>query len=80
MDRISNISHNGTFDASTGKVKFGPFFDSTARTLTYDVTAPSGASGDQTFSGKSFSDATTWSIIEQEVLPPVFAVSSRRHR
>jgi hypothetical protein len=40
---VSEISEGGAYDAATGKVKFGPFLDTTARTLTYRVTAPATA-------------------------------------
>jgi len=65
---VSNISHSGAFDEATGKVKFGPFFDSTARNLTYDLTIPATETGDKTFSGKAFADTTTSDITEQAVL------------
>ncbi len=41
----SGINLAGKFDAATGKIKWGPFFDGTARQLTATVTIPSQASG-----------------------------------
>ena len=35
---ITAVSDGGVFDFATGAVKFGPFFDHQARTLTYEVT------------------------------------------
>jgi len=35
---VSDISHAGVYDAVNKKVKWGPFFDNNARTLTYTVT------------------------------------------
>jgi hypothetical protein len=46
---VSNVSDGGVFDAVTGKVKWGPFFDHDPRTLRYDATPPPGASGEQCF-------------------------------
>jgi len=66
---VSNISHEGTFDSDNRKVKFGPFFDSTARTLTYDLTLPSSTeTGDKTFEGKAFADSSISSIAGHDVL------------
>jgi hypothetical protein len=47
----SNISDSGAWDSMALKVKWGPFFDPSIPTaVTYDVT-PSGAGGEQCFSG-----------------------------
>jgi hypothetical protein len=37
-----NISDGGMWDSARQKVKWGPFFDDTARTLTYELTGPDG--------------------------------------
>jgi len=37
---VARVSEGGVFDLVTRQVKFGPFFDATVRTLTYDVVAP----------------------------------------
>lgn len=34
---VVKISHGGVFDARNGKVKWGPFYDSVSRTLSYEV-------------------------------------------
>ncbi|MBG86944.1 MAG: hypothetical protein CMO80_08605 [Verrucomicrobiales bacterium] len=47
----TNISHGGVYDPVTGKVKMGPFFDSTNRVLTYDLIAPAGEFGTWIISG-----------------------------
>jgi|GEM_PF-3834503 len=52
----SAISDSGVFDTNTGMVKWGPFFDSQARTLTYKITPPSSASGMATFTGSVATD------------------------
>lgn len=48
---VGIISHSGALDSQNGKVKFGPFFDATARTLSYELTPPANATGIQTFAG-----------------------------
>jgi hypothetical protein len=52
----SNISDNGLFDPITQKVKFGPFLDTSARTLTYSATPPATASGQVQFTGDAVAD------------------------
>jgi hypothetical protein len=59
---VSSISNDGIFDPATGKVKFGPFTDSTARTLTYKVTAPAGATGRKEFAGVGSIDGVNYTI------------------
>jgi hypothetical protein len=49
---VSQISDNGEFDAANGKVKW-TFLDSTERTLTYRLTAPTNAQGSVNFAGKA---------------------------
>ncbi len=63
---VSNISNDGTL--YSGVVKFGPFFDNTARTLTYDVTPPAAETGDKTFSGTASEDGVSKSIAGQTVI------------
>ncbi len=53
---VSNISQGGTLDTVNGKVKWGPFFDNAARTLTYQVTPPIGETGAKTFAGSASFD------------------------
>jgi len=48
---VAAISHGGSFDPAAGLVKWGPFLDRTARTLSYIVTPPLTATGRQTFAG-----------------------------
>lgn len=47
----TNISHSGAFDSREGKVKWGPFFDATARELTYQLSPSPRADGSATFTG-----------------------------
>jgi uncharacterized delta-60 repeat protein len=60
---ITNISHGGVLDSLTGKVKFGPFFDSDARTLSYEALPPPGFVGVGRFAGVASADGTNSPII-----------------
>lgn len=60
---VTEISDSGSFDAVNGKVKWGPFFDHTARTLTYKVTPPTGTTGQKTFTGTASFDGTDTAVI-----------------
>ncbi len=53
---VSGVSGSGSFDAVNGLVKWGPFFDDDARTLSYTATAPTSATGPRTFSGTASFD------------------------
>ena len=53
---VANISDAGQLDAGTGQVRFGPFADGFARTLTYDVTPPANETGTRTFTGSTYKD------------------------
>jgi hypothetical protein len=53
---VTNISHGGVFDGGMKRVKFGPFFDSEPRTLSYDVFAPPGFTGVGRFTGQASAD------------------------
>jgi len=59
---VSNINEGGTRDDVNKKVKWGPFFDNTPRTLTYDITAPVGASGCYSLSGLASFDGVDQSV------------------
>lgn len=59
---ISGINESGTFDAGTGKVKWGPFFDTTKRTLTYLAKPPAATSGSRTFNGVASFDGVNVAI------------------
>jgi hypothetical protein len=59
---VANISHDGTYDPVTRQVKFGPFFDSTPRTLRYSVTPPAGESGEKVFTGTASADGVNTAI------------------
>lgn len=59
---VSRISNDGIFDPVAGKVKFGPFFDATARTLSYLLTPPTNATGRREFEGIGALDGTNTPI------------------
>lgn len=72
---IGQISDGGTYDGATKKVKFGPFFDGNARTLTYEVIPPANESGQKQFSGTASADGLVSPIggnfaVEPAVLHP----------
>lgn len=53
---VNDISHSGLWVSGEKKVKWGPFFDHTARTLTFKATPPAGETGAKTFSGTASFD------------------------
>ncbi len=59
---VSGINESGTFDAGTGKVKWGPFFDTTKRTLTYLAKPPAATSGSRTFTGVASFDGVNVAV------------------
>jgi len=63
---VANINNGGAYDAVNRKVKWGLFFDSTPRTLTYQVTPPGTAIGLATFGGQaSYDGVVTLNIAGQ---------------
>jgi hypothetical protein len=48
---VNSITGGGDFDATNGRVKWGPFFDNQTRTLSYVLTPPAGFTGQVTLSG-----------------------------
>jgi hypothetical protein len=46
-----SISDGGAIDAVNNKIKWGPFFDSNSRSLTYELMSPVGFSGEISLSG-----------------------------
>lgn len=46
---VRELNEGGVFDATNGKVKWGPYFDNQARVLSYAIDCPGGAQG--TFAG-----------------------------
>ncbi len=52
---VSNISHNGVYDADNHKIIFGPFSDKLQKKLTYQITAASG-NGRQLIDGTAYAN------------------------
>lgn len=66
---VSEISEGGAYDARTGKVKFGPFFDSVARVFSYTVTPPwPGGHGTAVFAGTASADGAQMPVAGPEGL------------
>jgi len=60
---VSDISHSGTFESVSRKVKFGPFLDNISRTLTYSITPSANLTGNKTFTGIASADGMSLSIL-----------------
>jgi len=80
---VSNISIGGSFDDVNKKVKWGPFFDNSARTLSYTATPPVGSSGDGSFDGVASFDGSNAPITGARVITkccsPSISPTSRSH-
>ena len=61
----TNISDDGVFDPLNHKVKWGPYFDGTPRTLTYAVLPPLITPGLARFSGQGWFDTNAVTITGQ---------------
>jgi outer membrane protein assembly factor BamB len=48
---VGQVSDGGAFDAASQTVRFGPYYDGQARTLTYQLTPPRGETGLRQFLG-----------------------------
>ena len=64
----ADISDGGVFDSASGKVKWGPFFESEPRTLHYRVLAPAGFLGVGRFSGTGSADGWNTPIVGEDRL------------
>ncbi len=64
---VRHISHDGRFDRVNRKVKWGPYFDSNARTLTYEITALETAPATIEFIGTASFDGTDVAIAGRRV-------------
>ena len=67
---VTQISGGGVFDATTGSVKWGPYFDNQTRTLSYEVTAPQDASGSWGFEGALSADGASVLLCGDMLLEP----------
>ena len=48
---LGAISDGGAWDSVNARLKWGPFFDATARAITYELTPPAETTGEVTFAG-----------------------------
>jgi hypothetical protein len=68
---VGRISEGGSYDAISRKIKFGPYFDLTPRTLSYEVTPPSTETSGATFNGVTSADGFNLPIQgNSTILPP----------
>lgn len=65
---VGQISDSGAYDANTGRVKWGPYFESNLRTLTYEITPPVGETGDKSFGGIVTADGVSSTIAGTSVI------------
>jgi hypothetical protein len=63
-------TNGGVFEAASGKIKWGPFFDAQERLLSYSVLAPLIASGNYGFSGLTSVDGESEPICGDYLLVP----------
>jgi uncharacterized delta-60 repeat protein len=66
---VSAISHGGEFDATSSRVKWGPFFDNAPRMLTYRATPPPTAGSLASFTGAASFDGASQAIAGACTLP-----------
>lgn len=67
---VASINHNGAYDSTNKKVKWGPFFDNTPRTFTYVATPPAGESGSKSFIGFASFDGGSVAVTGNRTLSP----------
>jgi hypothetical protein len=65
---VTGIDYGGVWDSANGKVKWGPFFDNQARTLSYVATPPQGETGSKTFVGAGSFDGGNIAITGDRVV------------
>jgi hypothetical protein len=66
---VTAINEGGIYDADTGKVKWGVYFDQCPLYFTYTATPPAAATGPQTFAGTLSVDGVNSTITGQTDLP-----------
>jgi len=79
---VTNINASGVVDSYNNEVKWGPFFNNTAQTLTYQITPPSNILGTNSFTGIASFDGTGIAItgvrqVISSTTPPVFQQLTR---
>jgi hypothetical protein len=68
---VGKIDNNGAWDNHGKKVKFGPFFDGNARTLTYQAIPPPGEFGGRIFAGTASFDGDDFLIMGDRRIKPL---------
>ncbi|MGE3311884.1 MAG: hypothetical protein AB7O66_18105, partial [Limisphaerales bacterium] len=72
---IRNVSHGGRIDRIHNKIKWGPFYDTDPRDLSYELTPLPGDSSSAVFSGLGSFDGSSLTLAGiQQILPPGAAV------
>lgn len=64
----TNVSHAGTYEKSTNRLRWGPFLDNNPRTISYHIDSGKSTSG--TFSGKASFDGSSINIVGENVVSP----------
>jgi hypothetical protein len=65
---VTQISHDGEFDAVNGRIKWGPFFDNAERELSFVLAAAPTAQATLTFSGTASFDGSSHPIVGPELI------------
>jgi sugar lactone lactonase YvrE len=68
---VVQVSAGGLWDSAHQVVRFGPFFDATPLTLTYDIVPPNGAKGTNSFVGRVLSDQSETMVIGDSIVVDV---------
>ncbi|MCX7047800.1 MAG: hypothetical protein NTX50_20235 [Candidatus Sumerlaeota bacterium] len=67
---VSGINEGGNWDSVNQKIKWGPYFDTTARTLSYAATPPASETGTKAFSGIVSVDGVNQTIAGNTSISP----------
>ncbi len=59
---VGAVSDGGAYDPVNKRAKWGPFFDATPRTVSYEVTPPPNETGAKQFSGTGSVDGQTFAV------------------
>lgn len=73
---VRNVSHGGRLDRTRGRIKWGPFYDTQPRDLSYDVTPLPGTDTVGSFTGVGSFDGRNLTLAgSSKVLPPGVAAA-----
>ncbi len=76
---MTDISHSGKFNAQSNQIRWGLFFDDTARNLTYTAMPPLNMVDTQSFVGQAAFDQLTEAIGGQRTLLPLPCTGDTLH-